>query len=184
MDYRTSRYYSQRAGEAAERFERFPDRSSALRWLAIRPGTRLLDVGCRSGCDLAALAGLGCDVWGVEPTEELRREAFERHPELVGRIEAVLLPALGVPFGGGFESALCSAVLMHLRESDRPGRAAGSSSHPGIGQPVQLSAMTERPGVDVDNRADDGRLFVPVDVGQTVEDAERRVWALSGIVRA
>ena len=78
----------------------------------------MLDIGAGSGRDLATLIAGSYEAFGVEPTEGLRIAAIGRHPELAQRIEAGALPAIGTPFGGGFDGLLCSAVLMHVPEVD------------------------------------------------------------------
>jgi SAM-dependent methyltransferase len=85
---------------------------------AFAPGSRVLDVGCGKGRDLVALLDMGFDASGVEPNDAMRAKALARDPRVAGRIAAASLPALGQPFGGGFDGVVCSAVLMHVRAHD------------------------------------------------------------------
>jgi SAM-dependent methyltransferase len=116
MDDRTRAFYAHYAndlaGEAA--------RSAMSRHFeaAFAPGTRILDVGCGSGRDLAALHAMGFDAWAVEPSAAMRAVAASRHPALAGRVVDAALPRLGEPFGGAFDGVVCSAVLMHLRADE------------------------------------------------------------------
>jgi ubiquinone/menaquinone biosynthesis C-methylase UbiE len=43
--------------------------------------SRALDVGAGSGRDAAWLVSRGFEVWAVEPSEVMRREAQKRHAE-------------------------------------------------------------------------------------------------------
>lgn len=46
-----------------------------LAWLALRPGERVLDVGCGLGWDAAAMSALGADVTGIDPEPHLLDQA-------------------------------------------------------------------------------------------------------------
>jgi 2-polyprenyl-3-methyl-5-hydroxy-6-metoxy-1,4-benzoquinol methylase len=54
----------------------------------VRPGLRVLDVGCGEGRFAAALAAAGAQVTGIDVTEEPLRRARARHPELDLRLLA------------------------------------------------------------------------------------------------
>ena len=79
MDARTLDYYRTHAAELAGRYEAVI--SSVARYfpLAFVGGSRVLDVGAGSGRDLAALLAAGFDGHGVEPTDEFRYAALQRH---------------------------------------------------------------------------------------------------------
>jgi SAM-dependent methyltransferase len=66
---------------------------------------------------LARLLALGYDGYGVEPSAALRDCAVSAHPELTGRLADASLPNLGLPFSGQFDAILCSAVLMHVPDT-------------------------------------------------------------------
>ena len=126
---------------------------------AFAPGARVLDVGCGMGRDLAVLLDMGFDAWGVEPHGAMRARAIERHPRLAGRIATTALPALGQPFGGGFDGIVCSAVLMHLSDDALPASfaALAAAARP---QARLLMAVPEmRPALLADGRDPDGREF-------------------------
>lgn len=114
MDQATVDFYARNATDIAQRYEQVSSPLQAQFPLAFAQGARVLDIGCGSGRDAAILQSMGCDVYGVEPTQALREAAVAAHPSLSGRISDAGLPNLGVPFGGEFDGVLCCAVLMHL----------------------------------------------------------------------
>ena len=118
VDPATAEYYAGHAAELALRYEQVPSPLAGYFATAFPAGSRVLDVGCGSGRDLAALRTAGFEACGVEPVDALRAQALRLHPELEGRIAAGALPGLGEPFGGGFDGVLCSAVLMHLPQAE------------------------------------------------------------------
>lgn len=118
MDPRTSDFYTSRATEIAARYESVECVMSRYFGIAFPPGSRVLDVGTGSGRDLAALLREGFDAFGVEPNLAMREAALQFHPELAPRLQDASLPQVGEPFGGQFDGVLCSAVLMHLPDSD------------------------------------------------------------------
>ena len=127
---------------------------------------RLLDLGCGSGRDLAAFMEEGFDVWGVEPVREFREAAQRQFPQLAGRILEGALPD-ALPRGlGVFDVVHCSAVLMHLSREELFNAifTIRDLLHPG--GLAHLTFCLERPGLDADNRAADGRLFNPIQADQ------------------
>jgi SAM-dependent methyltransferase len=100
-------------------------RSASLDLLAIRPGERVLDVGCGSGVvlrDLARRVGpQGCAV-GVEYNAAflpIARELAEQEG-LTERIELHQGDARALPFSDGeFDLALAVTVLRHIPGADR-----------------------------------------------------------------
>ncbi len=81
----------------------------------VRPGDRVLDVGCGSGRNLTYMMAHGFDVWGLEP----RAEAVARVREVAEELEAPSGPErfrqeaverCGLE-DGGFDVVLCNAVL-------------------------------------------------------------------------
>jgi SAM-dependent methyltransferase len=126
---------------------------------AFAPGARVLDAGCGKGRDVVALLDMGFDAYGVEPNEAMRSRALQRDPRLTGRIADAALPALGQPFGGGFDAVACSAVLMHLPAPALPASlaalAAVLKSHGRV-----LMALPEMlPELLIDGHDPDGRAF-------------------------
>lgn len=118
MDAATADFYSKNAPAMAARYESAASSISNYFAVAFPSGSRVLDIGAGSGRDLAALIRSGFDAYGVEPIAQLRAQACQHHPELADRLAAGQLPTLEAPFGGGFDGILCSAVLMHVPESE------------------------------------------------------------------
>lgn len=114
MDASTLNFYARNAADIAQRYEQVQSPLQAKFPMAFAKEARVLDIGCGSGRDAALLQTLGCNVYGVEPTQALREVAMAAHPGLIGRISDGALPNLGLPFGGEFDGVLCCAVLMHL----------------------------------------------------------------------
>lgn len=161
VDPRTAAYYEAHAPEVAARYESVSSPVARYFAAAFVTGSRVLDVGAGSGRDLAALAAAGCEAFGVEPTAGLREAAIHAHPELAGRIAAGALPQLGEPFGGAFDGVLCSAVLMHLPESDLFDAAFALRRVLRPNGRLLLSLPEARGDVGADHRDAQGRLFQP-----------------------
>jgi S-adenosylmethionine-diacylgycerolhomoserine-N-methlytransferase len=89
-------------------------RERAVRALALRPGERVLDVGCGTGWSLPRLFVRGTRVLGIEPSAPMRRQAAARL-ERLGLSDVVALDAR--PYGshaeheGGADAVLFSYSL-------------------------------------------------------------------------
>ena len=152
MDERTRAYYEQFAEEIAERYDSVePEMSARLRRL-FAPGDRVLDVGAGSGRDVALLLEMGCDAYGVEPSDALREVAQRQRPALSGRLAANSLPQLDQPFGGNFDGVLCSTVLMHLQKAEILDAAISLRSILKQNGKLLLSVPLHRPGLDAQSR--------------------------------
>ncbi len=114
VDEQTIDYYRQHAPEIAEKYRDATDWITAFYQQAFNPGSVILDVGCGSGRDLHKLSELGFEVTGVDPAEEMLREAHRLHPDLNGRLHTGSLPSLVELDDQSFDGVLCSAVLMHI----------------------------------------------------------------------
>ena len=126
---------------------------------AFAPGARVLDVGCGKGRDVVALLDMGFAAFGVEPHDAMRARALARDPRLAGRIAAATLPALGQPFGGGFDAVVCSAVLMHLAPAELPPSLAALAALLRPGGRLLLALPGMRADLLVDGHDPDGRQF-------------------------
>jgi len=177
MDERTARYYRERANETFERFDSAPSRVGAYLATTFPPGSRVLDLGAGSGKDVRLLLANGCDAYGIEPTDELRGLAINRYPELSGRLISGKLPDLGRPFGGTFDGILCSAVLMHLTQTELK---LASHVIRNLLRPhgkLLISIPGMRPDISAEHRDPDNRLYEPytgADLRKTFEAAGLR----------
>jgi 2-polyprenyl-3-methyl-5-hydroxy-6-metoxy-1,4-benzoquinol methylase len=161
MDHQTLKYYSVNASEIADRYESVVSNLSQHFETAFISQSKVLDVGCGSGRDLAVLSKLGHDCYGVDATEEFVALAQKLHPELTGRITCNSLPNLGLPFGGGFDAILCSAVLMHVSVEDLVVSALSIKQCLNKHGRVLYSVPSKRLDVVADDRDAHGRLFIP-----------------------
>lgn len=161
VDPKTLAYYTENATEIARRYESVVSPVERYFAMAFTPGARVLDVGCGSGRDAARLLNCGYDAYGIEPVEGLRHAATAVHPELVGRISEGGLPRTGDAFGGEFDGILCSAVLMHVPDTDLldAGLAIRRLLKPG-GR-LLLSIPASRGDFLSGDRDSNGRLFSP-----------------------
>ncbi|MBT3066119.1 bifunctional 2-polyprenyl-6-hydroxyphenol methylase/3-demethylubiquinol 3-O-methyltransferase UbiG [Rhodoferax sp. U11-2br] len=166
MDKATISYYEQSAQAIANRYEAVSNSLSAHFDLAFRNKSKVLDIGCGSGRDLATLSKLGHDCYGIDPTSEFVMLSQQLHPELSGRIATGGLPDLQPPFGGDFDAILCSAVLMHIDVADLAASATAIKSCLKAGGRLLYSVPSKRLDVVADNRDANGRLFIPDQSGR------------------
>ncbi|NND75550.1 MAG: glycosyltransferase [Ilumatobacter sp.] len=100
---------------ASEPYEMKHDPGSShgrlLAWLADRPASRILDLGCTDGALGARMRALGHHVTGVD---------VERHPGVEQRVDRFVLADLddGIPesVGDGYDVIVCADVIEHLRD--------------------------------------------------------------------
>jgi SAM-dependent methyltransferase len=159
VDAATAEFYSLRASEVAARYESVASPAARFFDTAFARGSRVLDVGAGSGRDLSELLASGHDAYGVEPSEDLAALAVVHHPELAGRIARGSLPQIGEPFGGGFDGVLCSAVLMHVPETDLFDTVFALRQLLRPHGRLLVSLPLSRGDVDTNERGIDGRLF-------------------------
>lgn len=159
MDPRTLAFYTEHATEVARRYESVDSPVERYFAQAFTTGARVLDVGCGSGRDAARLLASGYDAYGIEPVEALRQAAVAAHPELAGRIAEGGLPRTGAAFGGEFDGILCSAVLMHVPDSDLLDAALAMRRLLKPGGRLLLSIPASRGDLLSGDRDANGRLF-------------------------
>jgi ubiquinone/menaquinone biosynthesis C-methylase UbiE len=157
--------------------ERFAARRDFL-LAGVRPGERVLDVGCGEGAFTAALAVAGARPVGIEVAAEPLRRARRRHPEL-----ELVLVGPEIPFSAAsFDVAWAGEVLEHvadgpglldeLRRVLRPGGRllVTTPDHPRrlvLGLALRRAAFERH----FDPRADHLRFFTPRTLTLLVEDA-------------
>jgi len=161
MDKDTVNYYSVNAHTVAERYESIVSSLSESFEEAFKPQSRLLDIGCGSGRDMALLASLGHECFGVDATPEFVLLSQRLHPELKGKILHAALPNFEPPFSGAFDGVLCSAVLMHIPESELIPSAVSIKRCLKSHGRLLYSVPSKRLDVVTENRDINGRLFVP-----------------------
>jgi SAM-dependent methyltransferase len=96
---------------------------------------------------------------GIDGTPELVELAQQLHPELHGCITHGVLPDMAVPFDGGFDGVLCSAVLMHLDASAIFNAALSIKRCLRVHGRLLISVPARRPDVGAADRDAHGRLF-------------------------
>lgn len=105
-----------------------------LTLLRVRPGERVLEVGCGSGVvlrDLAPLVGRRGEVVGVDPSRQavvMARKLCRDHPEIRLRVA----DGLALPFRPGrFDAALAVTVVLHVADPERLVRELARVVRPG-----------------------------------------------------
>ena len=159
MDLATLSYYSRNAHELAQRYENIQSPLSSSFSRVFPAGGRVLDIGCGSGRDLAELHRHGYQPFGVDATPQFAELAQRAHPELARRVKYGALPELGVPFGGNFDSVLCSAVLMHIETTNLRNAALAIKKCLKPNGRLLISIPKHRRDIDDRERDANGRLF-------------------------
>lgn len=161
MDRETLEFYDRTAGETSARYRAMDLSAWRQQSLQIFPARgRVLDVGAGSGRDLALLLSMGFQAYGVEPAEGMRAEAVRTYPQLEGRIFPFGLPLPGdADVGLPFDGVVCSAVLMHLPESELSDAVLSLRRVLREKGRLWISVSGSRPGLNEENRDDTGRLF-------------------------
>jgi len=161
MDAQTLAYYDQNASDVLRRYESVDSSLLPVIEAGFANGGKVLDIGCGSGRDLAAMVKLGYDCYGVDPTDQFVKAAQSIHPELKGRIIRGALPELSPPFGGEFDAILCSAVLMHVEHQQLLPSALSIKACLKTGGKLLYSVPSKRLDVGAGQRDSNGRHFVP-----------------------
>ena len=172
-------YYRTHAAQVAARYESIVSGMAAHFEQVFPIGSRVLDVGCGSGRDMALLRAMGRDAYGIDASEPLTALAQQYHPDLAGRVTLGTLPDSPVPFGGQFDGVLCSAVLMHIPLAQQPAAIdfVRRCLKPG-GTFLYSVPIRREDAVAGDQRDAAGRLFVPDVAGRLRSMCEQHgfVW--------
>lgn len=161
VDAQTTEAYNQNAARFAERYESADGGVARFFPLLFEKGQSVLDIGCGSGRDMAQLARLGCDVWGLEPAEQMRAELRRFHHELAGRVVDGPLPDLPSKIKDRtFDGISMSAVLMHIPDEQLFDTGVAVRSLLRENAVLLLSVCTARDDIDQQTARDSaGRLF-------------------------
>ena len=171
----TIHFYDENAPDLAATYESvdFSRLDSAFAQV-LEPGCRVLELGCGSGRDAAALSGRGFDVTAVDGSDAMIREAGRLHPELRGRLTHLRLPDT-LPFEtDSFHGAYSWAMIMHLPEDELPKLFAEIARVVAAGGVFGYSVNTERGGLDTGGNDARGRHFTCLTAAEW-EQHHRRV---------
>lgn len=87
--------------------------------LAAQPGERVLDIGCGTGHQAAALAALGAEVVGIDSDAAMLDLARAEHPEVrFEQVDAQDADALVAAAGGAVDAVLSNAALHWMPRQD------------------------------------------------------------------
>jgi len=117
MDKQTIETYNNEAANIAQlHTSLIPTRIYELVDQYFIKGGKTLDVGCGIGRDTHWLATQGFKTLGIDASIGMLNYAKSRYPEINFILD--VLPALKTQGNETFDNILCSAVLMHLDDSD------------------------------------------------------------------
>ncbi len=87
--------------------------------LAAQPGERILDIGCGTGHQAAALAAAGAEVVGVDSDSAMLDTARREHPEVrFAQVDAQDRTALAAAVGAARDAVLSNAALHWMPRQD------------------------------------------------------------------
>ncbi|WP_321418850.1 class I SAM-dependent methyltransferase [uncultured Desulfobacter sp.] len=115
MGHSTLDYYNQNALKVALRYE-FADVTQLHNFLlsGLKPGGRLLELGCGSGRDAAFMIRQGFKVLATDGCASMVEQVKRQHPELTEHVEHLQLPDGLSNELGTYDGIYAVAVLMHL----------------------------------------------------------------------
>ncbi len=159
IDDRTNSYYSSKSFDLAGKYSKADDLFSKLFIKYLSTTSKILDIGCGSGRDIANLIKSGFTVTGADSSGKMISAAVGKYPELADKISLSGLPDLP-EIDNTFNGVLCSAVLQHIPDSnlyESFRRISDLIKDNGI---FVVSFPVEYPGIDPEtNRDAGGRLF-------------------------
>ncbi len=113
MDDATARHYRTRSSQMADIYHSVDSIHLPHLVTLLRPGDRVLDIGCGTGRDVQWLRERGFDAVGVDATEEMLNQGRRRYNLAGEHISRDTLPALAT-VRGQFEAVTCISVLHHI----------------------------------------------------------------------
>ena len=111
-------WYDQLVGDSGSEYHRHVVIPGAMRLLEVKPGTKILDVGCGQGVLCRVMHEAGAVVTGIDASAELIRLARQRGPADIKYTvcDAVDLARLGP---AAFDAASCILAIQNMPKSDR-----------------------------------------------------------------
>jgi ubiquinone/menaquinone biosynthesis C-methylase UbiE len=123
------------------------------------PGSKVLELGCGSGADAAALLQHGVDIVALDGSAAMLDEAGRRHPELAQRLLHVMLPGK-IPFAdNSFDGIVASTLLMHFSTTILPSVCAEIARVTCPGGRLFLAVVSQRDDLDENGFDPHGRFF-------------------------
>jgi len=115
---RLANWWDDKIGDGNE-FQDYLIEPATLRLLALKPGERILDVGCGAGRFARRMAGLGAIVVAVDHSQEFLDRARERTTNSSGEVRYLKLdatdPSALLSLGErSFDAAVCTMALMDM----------------------------------------------------------------------
>ncbi len=83
-----------------------------IEWLALRPGERILDLGCGDGAATAALKAMGADIIGVDSSSSFVEAARARH------LDVRCMDGQALDFGPEFDAVFSNAALHWMTDAE------------------------------------------------------------------
>lgn len=89
-----------------------------LELAAVRPGDKVLDLGCGPAVLLEPLARAGCEVYGVDSSRQMLALAERRVPKARLAL-ADLRDELPAEWGSGFRAITCTYAIHHITDAEK-----------------------------------------------------------------
>lgn len=99
--------------------------TGVIDWLALRPGERILDLGCGDGVLTAELAAAGANVTGVDSSEDFIRATRARG------LDARLMDGQSLTFASEFDAVFSNAALHWMTDAPAVVRGVAHALKPG-----------------------------------------------------
>jgi ubiquinone/menaquinone biosynthesis C-methylase UbiE len=91
-----------------------------MRWLDAQKGEKILDIACGAGELSLKIAERGCEVYGIDLSEEGIKSARRLSKRVKARCEFMVGDAERLPFADGcFDKIICSSSLEHFNNDAR-----------------------------------------------------------------
>ena len=180
IDHATLQYYQRNAEDLVSMYDKAQPHYLSMLMTELRPTTaqlsdqslQVLDVGCGSGRDVAALRAAGVCAWGVDASARLIAEGTRHYQLPAACLSTSSLPRLR-EINGHYDAVLCSAVLQHIPDADLKLSLQRLCSLCKPGGHILISVPARYP-VNAEQRDANGRYFAVRPV-QTYSDILRNL---------